>query len=127
MNQDDQLSRNWAMGCHLSALALYLGIPFGNILGPMIIWLLKKDEFQLVDEQGKESLNFQISLLLYGAAAVILIFVFSITIILIPLAVILGMLLLVFGLVNLIMIIVAALKVSNGEPFRYPLTMRLLK
>ncbi len=127
MNQDEQVSRNWAMGCHLSALALYIGIPFGNILGPLIIWLLKKDEIPLVDEQGKESLNFQISLLLYGAVAVILIVIFSLTIIFIPLAIILGMLLLVFGLVNLILIIIASLKVSNGESFRYPLTMRLLK
>ncbi len=127
MDQNEQVSRNWAMGCHLSALILYLGIPFGNILGPLIIWLLKKDEIPLVDENGKESLNFQISLLLYGAVAVILIVIFSLTIILIPLAALLGMLLLVFGLVNLVMIIIAAIKVSNGEQFRYPLTMRLLK
>ncbi|KUG03964.1 hypothetical protein ASZ90_018627 [hydrocarbon metagenome] len=127
MNQTEQASRNWAIGCHLSALALYLGIPFGNILGPLIIWLFKKDESPLVDENGKEALNFQISLLLYGAIAVILIFVFSLTIIFIPLAVMLGMLIFLFGPVNLIFIIIAALKVSNGESFSYPLSMRLLK
>jgi hypothetical protein len=65
---EEQKNRNWAMGCHLAALALYIGIPFGNIFGPLIIWLIKKDEIPLVDEQGKESLNFQISLILYGVA-----------------------------------------------------------
>ncbi len=127
MNQDEQLSRNWAMGCHLSALALYVGIPFGNILGPMIIWLLKRDEMPIVDREGKEALNFQISFLIYGATAIILMLVLSITIILIPLAIILGMVFLLFGLLNLILIIIAAVKVSNGESFRYPLNMRLLK
>jgi len=70
MDNNSQLSRNWAMGCHLAVLAVYMGIPFGNILGPLIIWLVKKDEFPLVDEQGKESLNFQISMLIYGAVGV---------------------------------------------------------
>ena len=81
---EEQKNRNWAMGCHLAALALYIGIPFGNIFGPLIIWLIKKDEIPLVDEQGKESLNFQISLILYGVAMVILIALFSFTIVLIP-------------------------------------------
>jgi len=111
----------------LAALAVYLGIPFGNILGPLIIWLVKKDEIPLVDENGKEALNFQISLLIYGAAAVIMIVVFSVTIILIPLAILLGMLIFLFALVNLVLIVIAALKVSNGESFQYPLTIRLLK
>ncbi len=124
---DEKTSRNWAMGCHLAALAVYLGIPFGNILGPLIIWLVKKDEIPLVDENGKEALNFQISLLIYGAAAVIMIVVFSVTIILIPLAILLGMLIFLFALVNLVLIVIAALKVSNGESFQYPLTIRLLK
>ncbi|NLO20803.1 MAG: DUF4870 domain-containing protein [Syntrophomonadaceae bacterium] len=124
---EEQKNRNWAMGCHLAALALYLGIPFGNILGPIIIWLIKKDEIPLVDEQGKESLNFQISLLLYAAAAVVLIVVFSLTIILIPLAVVLAVLLMAFALINLILIIIAALKVSNGESFNYPCTIRFIK
>lgn len=124
---EEQKNRNWAMGCHLAALALYLGIPFGNILGPLVIWLIKKDESPLVDEQGKESLNFQISLLLYGVAAVVLIVVFSFTIILIPLAAVLIILLMAFGLINLIFIIIAALKVSNGESFSYPFAIKFLQ
>ncbi|MGI6421277.1 MAG: DUF4870 domain-containing protein [Syntrophomonadaceae bacterium] len=124
---EEQKNRNWAMGCHLAALALYIGIPFGNIFGPLIIWLIKKDEIPLVDEQGKESLNFQISLILYGVAMVILIALFSFTIVLIPLAAVLAILLMAIGLVNLVLIIYAALKVSNGESFSYPLAIKFFK
>jgi uncharacterized Tic20 family protein len=124
---EEQKNRNWAMGCHLAALALYIGIPFGNIFGPLIIWLIKKDEIPLVDEQGKESLNFQISLILYGVAMVILIALFSFTIVLIPLAAVLAILLMAIGLVNLVLIIYAALKASNGESFSYPLAIKFFK
>jgi len=52
--------RTWAMLCHLSGLAGYV-VPFGNIFGPLIIWLIKRDQSWFVDDQGKEALNFQIS------------------------------------------------------------------
>ena len=89
--------------------------------------MIKKDEIPLVDEQGKESLNFQISLILYGVAMVILIALFSFTIVLIPLAAVLAILLMAIGLVNLVLIIYAALKVSNGESFSYPLAIKFFK
>jgi uncharacterized Tic20 family protein len=49
----------WAMFCHIAAFAFFI-FPFGNILGPLVIWLIKKETYPFVDEQGKESLNFQI-------------------------------------------------------------------
>ena len=52
------------MLCHLSSLAGSV-IPFGNIVGPLVVWLIKKDEYAFVDDQGKESLNFQISITIY--------------------------------------------------------------
>jgi hypothetical protein len=54
----DKKARNWATFCHLAALAGFIGIPFGNILGPLITWLVKRNEYPLVDQQGKEALNF---------------------------------------------------------------------
>ena len=51
-------ARNWAMICHLSALAAFLGIPFGNVFGPLTVWLIKKDEIPLVESEGKKVLNF---------------------------------------------------------------------
>jgi uncharacterized Tic20 family protein len=57
-NKDANL---WAMLCHLSALVGFV-IPFGNIIAPLVIWTIKKDEFDLVNDQGKEAINFQISI-----------------------------------------------------------------
>ncbi|MDP7162630.1 MAG: DUF4870 domain-containing protein [Phycisphaerae bacterium] len=104
------------MFCHLAALAALIGIPFGNILGPLIIWLIKREEHPLVNEQGKEALNFQISMTIYSFVAGLLCFV----IIGLPLPI--GMVVL-----NLVMIIIAAVKTFKGEPHRYPITIRLIK
>jgi uncharacterized Tic20 family protein len=104
--------RTWAMLCHLSTFAGLLGVPFGNILGPLLAWLVKKDEYPLVDDQGKEALNFQLSVTLYSFVGVILI-------ITIPL---------VFALLvlDIIVTIIAALRANTGEPYRYPMTIRFI-
>src|SRR5699024_9637063 len=57
-------ARNWAMWCHLSALS-GLVVPFGNVLAPLILWQMKRNEMPSVEEHGKESLNFQLSALIY--------------------------------------------------------------
>lgn len=108
--------RTWAMACHLSALALFVGVPFGNIIGPLIVWMIKKDEMPLVDDQGKESLNFQISTTLYAAVAAILVLV------LIGIPLLIGL-----AIFDLVMLIMAAIKANEGIAYRYPLTIRLLK
>ncbi len=114
----EKQERNWALLCHLSAFAGYV-MPFGNIFGPLLIWLLKKDESPLVDYHGKESLNFQISLTIYALVGAFLL----ITIIGIPL----GMLLLLFAVIaQIVLVIVAAVKVSSGEEYRYPFTIRFI-
>jgi hypothetical protein len=107
--------RSWGMFCHLAALAGYI-IPFGNIIGPLIIWLIKKDESEFVADQGKESLNFQISICIYAIIAGLLILI------------LVGVFLLIaIGIFSLVMIIIATVKASNGEKYRYPLTLRLIK
>lgn len=107
--------RTWAMFSHLGAFAGYF-FPFGNILAPLIIWLVKKEELPFVEDQGKESLNFQISISIYFLVSALL------TLKLI------GFLLL-FSLVifSIVMVIVAAVKANSGERYRYPLTMRFIK
>ncbi len=127
MDLNTQAARNWAIGCHLSALAFYVGIPLGNVLGPLIIWLIKKNEYDWVDEQGKEALNFQISFTIYFLAGGILTMIFAITLVLIPIAIILGLLLGVLVIADLVLIIVAAIKTSNGEAYKYPLSLRIIK
>src|SRR5207245_1757803 len=120
-------SRIWEVLCHLSALTVFVGVPFGNILGPLIIWLLKKGVAVSVDEHGKESLNFQISLALYllaGAGLTVSLILVIIGILLVPVliaAVVLGTIL------DVIFVIIAAVKARNGELFHYPLTIRFIK
>src|SRR5262245_10976235 len=57
----DNNARLWGMLAHLTALSGLIGVPFGHILGPLVIWLIKRQEIPFVDDQGKESLNFQIT------------------------------------------------------------------
>jgi uncharacterized Tic20 family protein len=106
--------RNWAMLTHLTSL---LGLATGMFfLGPLVVWLLKKDEHPFIDEQGKESLNFQISMLIYEVVAALL------------LCVLVGFVLLpILVAVHVIFVIIASIKVSAGEDYRYPLTIRFLR
>jgi len=114
--QGDKQDRTWAMCCHLTALSACIGIPFGNIIGPLVIWLIKKDEITIVDEHGKESLNFQISLSIYSIVSFFLCFAF-IGFILLPAILIAGF----------VFVIIATIKANKGEPYRYPLTIRFIK
>ena len=113
VSKDEQ---NWAMLCHLSALAGFL-VPFGNIVGPLLVWLIKRAELPMVDRHGKEALNFQITVSIAIAVCIPLIFV----LIGIPL-------LFIVGIGALILTVVATVKVSNGDfEYRYPFALRLLK
>ncbi len=112
---DERQERNWGMGCHLAALAGFI-IPFGNIIGPLVIWLIKRDESEFVNDQGKESLNFQITVTILAIVSAILIFV------------LIGIALLVFVAVfSLVMIVMATVKASEGEKYRYPFNIRLIQ
>lgn len=106
--------KTWAMVCHLAALAYF--IPFGQVVGPLIVWVLKKDEMPFVDDQGKEALNFQISILIYQLLCIPLVFI------------VIGIPILIFlGIINLVLVVVAAVNAGRGIPFRYPLSIKLLK
>jgi uncharacterized Tic20 family protein len=107
--------RTWAMACHLAALAGITGIPFAHIFGPLVVWLIKKDDFPLVNDQGKEALNFQLSMTIYGLVALVLCFV------LIGIPILIALLAFDF-----IMVIIACVKAAEGVPYRYPLTIRFI-
>lgn len=119
-----QEEQTFGMLVHLSALALFILPSFGNVIGPLIVWLLKKDRSDWIDRQGKEALNFQITIVIYTAAAYFIIFLLTITIIGIPLAILIALGLAVFWLV---MVIMASVKANNGEDFRYPLNIRFIR
>ena len=105
----------WAMLCHLSALAGFI-IPLGNVIGPLVIWMIKKDVYPLVDDQGKEALNFQISMTIYYVISGILI------LILIGIPLLIGL-----ALFSLVVTIIAMVKASDGVAYRYPLSIRMIK
>jgi uncharacterized Tic20 family protein len=119
--------RNWAMAAHLCGLLWVVGgtglifIPFGGlvlftILGPLIIWRTKGQTMPFVAEQAKESLNFQITVFLLGLLFTILAFV------------LIGFVFLwILGVVNLVLVIIAAIQVSDGKAYRYPFCLRLVK
>ena len=108
--------RTWCVLCHAAAL---LGLFFhflGHLLGPLIVWLVKRGVSPDVDALGKESLNFQISMLIYDAIAAIL----CIVLIGIPILIALWVL-------NTVLVIIASIQASEGKFYRYPITIRLIK
>lgn len=110
-------ARNWAMFAHLASLAKYTAIPLANILGPLIIWLIKKDEMPFVDDQGKEAINFQISITIYLVVSGVLVMCAGLGVI--------G--LIVFAIIDVVFTILAAISASGGKAYRYPMTIRLVK
>ena len=140
MNKD---ARTWATVCHLSALVTFLGIPLGNILGPLVVWLLKRNDHSFVDDQGKEAHNFQISMSIYGLITGMLLWLLVLGIIpfhtfshpemwepapqVLAVFAIAALLFLALIFADLVLVIVAAVKASNGEDYRYPITIRLVK
>jgi hypothetical protein len=103
------------MLCHFST---YIGFifPFGNIIVPLIIWLSKREDIPLVEDQGREALNFQISMTIYFVISGIL------CIILIGIPILIGLIIFDF-----IITIVAAISANDGKYYRYPINLKLIK
>ena len=116
MTEQSKKARTWGMACHLVSLIALVGIPFGHLLGPLVVWLVKKNEFSFMDEQGKEALNFQLSMTIYSFVAGLLVLVLIGVFLLAALIV-----------VDFVLVIIASVKASNGESYRYPLTFRMIK
>ncbi|CAG4974908.1 hypothetical protein LYB30171_01779 [Lysobacter luteus] len=118
--------RQWAMFAHLSALVGGLLTSaaggWGTFIGPLVIWLVKKDTMPFVNDQGKEALNFNITVAIICLALVLLsIVTLGIGLIIaIPAWVIVG-------IAWLVLTILAAVKANEGVAYRYPLTLRLIK
>jgi len=105
LSQDE---RTMGMLCHLSALI--------GFIGPLIVWLLKKDESEFVNDQGKESLNFQITMLICSAVSAVLM--------LVVIGVVLAA---VVGVYDIVMFIIAAVQANKGVRYRYPVCYRFIK
>lgn len=111
------------MLCHLSALSGFVGVPLGNILGPLLVWQIKKNEIPSVEIHGKAALNFQITILIGVLASVVVGFILSF----ICIGFLFFFVAMAIGLCGLIFAIIAAIKASNGEDYKYPYSFELVK
>ena len=107
--------RQWGMIAHLSALVGFV-IPFGTLIGPLIIWQMKKNEMPYVDEQGKEALNFQITVAIAFVVCALLAFI------------LIGFLFMpIVGIGALVLTVIAGIKANEGDGYRYPICWRIIE
>ena len=108
-------ARQWAMFCHFSAF-LEMWFPFGSLIGPLILWQMKRESDPFIDDQGKEAMNFQITVAIASAICYVLMFV-----------------LIGFALIGLlfigavVLVVIAGVKANDGVSYRYPFTWRPIK
>lgn len=114
MNEISQEEKTWGMLAHLSSLAAFI-IPLGNVVGPLVVWLVKKDTMPFVDDQGKEALNFNITVAIMGVISFLL------------MAILIGFVLIAIVVVGwMVLTIMAAIEANKGVAYRYPFTLRLI-
>lgn len=106
--------RQYAMFCHFAAFAGLI-IPFGSIIGPLVLWLIKKDESEYINYHGKEALNFNITM------AFVSIFCIALMLVLIGF-----LLLFIVAIIWLILIIIAGINANDGVYYRYPFCFRII-
>jgi hypothetical protein len=112
MSQDE---KNWGMFCHVAVFAGCIA-PLGNIIGPLVIWLIKKDQYGFVDYNGRQAINFQITFLIAMLASALLAFV------------LIGFLLMAgLGILALVVTIQAIVAASRGEYYTYPWSIQFIR
>lgn len=113
--EPSQDEKSWFLLAHLSALSSFI-IPFGSILGPLIVWQAKKEQYPSVVPHAKAALNFQLSVMIYMLLCIPLVFI------------VIGVFgLIALGIGSIIFTIMNAIKAQNGEPYKYPFSMNLIK
>ena len=109
-----QTEKQWVIASHLGTLLGYV-VPFGNIIVPLIIWISKKEESKTIEDQAKESLNFQITVTIFAIIAGVLVLI------------LVGIFLIfAVAIFQLIFVIIATIEVDKGNLYRYPLNIRLI-
>jgi uncharacterized protein len=111
----DKMARNSAVAAHLSTFAGLI-VPLGSVIGPLAVWLTRRDRDPFIDQAGREALNFGITIAIYGA------------VLLVAALMLVGIPLLIAGVVAWVMLAsLAAAKASQGQTYQYPLTLRLVR
>jgi uncharacterized Tic20 family protein len=108
--------RKWAMICHIIALVGLLGNGIGFLIAPLIVWLIKREDHPFIDQQGKEAVNFQITMFIILFISLILAFV------------LIGFLFMfIVAFLMTIFPIIAAIKANEGNDYKYPISIRFIK
>lgn len=111
--------RMWGMLCHLAA--------FIGLIGPLVVWLIKRDQYAFVNDQGKESLNFQITVFICLAVLQVASRILFLLFVTAPLALVTGLAMFAVGVFNIIQIIMASIKANEGVAYRYPFALKLVQ
>lgn len=137
MDTRDQNVRTWSMLCHIAALAgLFFGL--GNVIGPLIVWQIKKNELPEIEPHGKEALNFQLTILIINIVAGIIFLgylgaamgigrIWRSPFSLLSGGIGIGSIIVIINLVAFILAVIAGIKANNGEPYKYPFAIRFIK
>jgi uncharacterized protein len=137
MNTREQNVRTWSMLCHISALA-GLFFSLGNIIGPLLVWQIKKNELPEIEPYGKEAVNFQLTILIFNIIAGIVVagilgygFGFG-SLWRSPFAFLgggfgLGVIISIINFVAWVLAVIAGLRANNGEFYKYPVAIRFIK
>lgn len=137
MDTREQNVRTWSMLCHLSALA-GLFFPLGTVIGPLLVWQIKKNDLPEIDPHGKDSVNFQLTILIINVIATIVIFsvlgfgfgfghLWRSPFYFLGGGFGLGIILVIINLLSWVLAIVAGIKANNGETYRYPFAIRFIR
>ena len=111
----DESARTTAAAAHLSTFAGLI-VPFGSVIGPLAVWLTRRERDPFIDQAGREALNFGITIAIYGA------------VLLVAALLLVGIPFLIIGVVVWVVLAsLAAVKASEGQAYRYPLTLRLIR
>ena len=108
--------KQWAMFCHLGGLVGHLLVGFGHVVAPLVLWLIKREQMPFVNQEGKEAVNFQISITIYLLIAGLSIYV-CIGIVLMPAVIVF----------DIIVVVMACIDSSNGKGYKYPLCIRFIQ
>lgn len=111
----DRTERTWAMLCHVAAFTGFV-VPFGGLVAPLVLWLMRKDEMPFVNHQGREALNFQITIFIGFLIGVVLFF-FAVG----------SLFLLMVVVFNAVSIVIATVKANDGVWYRYPFSFRFIQ
>lgn len=122
-------ARTWAMLCHLSALVGLFGNGLGFIVGPLIVWLIKRSDHPFIDDQGREALNFQLTVFILAAVAALVMVLLVLTMagrtsmgLMLAIVVALSIL----AVADVVLTVIASVKANAGERYRYPFAIRFL-